>query len=150
MTRQAMQYVDWERGRVDRRIFWDSAIYEQELERIFARSWLFVAHESQLEKPGSFLTTYMGEDSVIVTRGDDRKINVFLNSCPHRGNRVCFADSGESRSFTCNYHGWAFGLDGALKKMPKMGLYKSTPGFNFNDWGLKPARVESYKGLVKK
>lgn len=148
MKSQMTQYVDWVRGRVDRRIFWDTAIYEQELQRIFARSWLFVAHDSQLAKPGSFLTTYMGEDSVIVTRGDDMKINVFLNSCPHRGNRVCFADSGESRSFTCNYHGWAFGMDGALKKMPKMGLYKATPGFNFDDWGLKRARVESYKGLV--
>ncbi|ARU15000.1 aromatic ring-hydroxylating oxygenase subunit alpha [Croceicoccus marinus] len=147
MTFNASSYVDPEFGSVDRRIFWSPEIYELELERIFARSWLFVAHESQLEKPGSFLTTYMGQDPVIVSR-DAQGINVFLNSCPHRGNRVCFADSGESRQFTCNYHGWAFGLDGALKRMPKMGIYKATPGFRMEDWGLKRARVASYKGLV--
>jgi len=145
---RAADMVDSAFGTVDRRIFWDPAIYERELERVFARSWLFVAHESQVETAGSFVTTYMGEDSVIVARADDGEVNVFLNSCPHRGNRVCFADSGEGRQFTCNYHGWAFGLDGALKKMPKMGLYKSTPGFRMEDWGLKRARVASYKGLV--
>jgi ethylbenzene dioxygenase alpha subunit len=148
MTIRAADYVDAEAGRIDRRIFWDPAIYERELQQLFARCWLFVAHESQVATPGAFITTYMGQDSVIVTRADSGAINVFLNSCPHRGNRVCFADSGEGRSFTCNYHGWAFDLEGGLKKMPKMGLYKSTPGFRFEDWGLKRARVESYKGLV--
>lgn len=145
---RAAELVDDEFGTVDRRIFWDRAIYDQEMERIFARSWLFVAHESQIAEPGAFVTTYMGEDSVIVVRADDGSINVFLNSCPHRGNRVCFADSGKDRAFTCNYHGWAFGLDGGLKKMPKMGLYKQTPGFRMEDWGLKRARVATYLGLV--
>lgn len=148
MTGLMRDLVDWRAGRIDRRIFRDPEIYERELERVFARSWLFVAHESQLAAPGDYLTSYMGEDSVIVARDDEARINVFLNSCPHRGNRVCFADSGHGRAFTCNYHGWAFGLDGALRKMPKMGLYKSTPGFRFEEWGLRRARVESYKGLV--
>lgn len=145
---KAAELVDAEFGAIDRRIFWEREIYDRELAQIFARAWLFVAHESQVATPGAFVTTYMGEDSVIVARADDGAVNVFLNSCPHRGNRVCFADSGQGRTFTCNYHGWAFGLDGALKKMPKMGLYKSTPGFRMEDWGLKRARVEIYKGLV--
>ena len=67
----------------DRRIYWDQDIYEQELEQIFARAWLFLAHESQLPKPGDFLTTRMGEDNVIVARQPDGSIKAFINSCPH-------------------------------------------------------------------
>jgi len=58
------QYMDLEEGWVDRRIFSEQTIYEQELYRIFARSWLFVAHDTQLPHPGDFLTTSMGEDLV--------------------------------------------------------------------------------------
>lgn len=141
--------VDLDNGAIDRRIFWDDGIYQMELERIFARCWLFVAHESQIQNPGDFLTTYMGEDAVIVSRGRNNKIGVFLNSCPHRGNRVCFAEAGNARRFTCNYHGWSFGNDGRLLGMPAEELYEETcPNFNSQDLGLHPARVGTYKGLV--
>lgn len=55
------RYMDLKEGWLDRRIFSDAEIYEEELYRIFARSWLFVAHESQLPKAGDFLTTHMAK-----------------------------------------------------------------------------------------
>ena len=141
--------IDLERGALDRRIFWDEGIYRLELERIFARCWLFVAHESQVAEPGDFITTYMGEDGVIVARGADGKINVFLNSCTHRGNKICHAEAGNKKRFTCNYHGWCFGTDGALVGLPAEELYeKTSPGFARGALGLHRARVESYKGMV--
>ncbi|WP_202801298.1 aromatic ring-hydroxylating oxygenase subunit alpha [Rhodococcus sp. DK17] len=93
------QFVNLRDGWIDRNIFSDPDIYQEELHRIFARSWNFVAHESQLPNAGDFLTTYMGEDAVIVSRHRDNSIRVFANSCPHRGNKVCFADAGNTRRF---------------------------------------------------
>lgn len=148
MTAAASTYMDLDKGVIDRRIFWDRDIYDRELHQIFARCWLFVAHESQVAKPGEFVTTTMGEDAVIVSCGMDRQVRVFLNSCPHRGNRVCFADAGTTRAFVCNYHGWSFGADGALRGMPEQALYETSPGFDMKEWGLKQARVETYKGLI--
>ncbi len=142
------QYVNSAEGWVDRRIFSDREIYDAELEQIFARCWLFVAHESQIARPGDFLTTYMGEDSVIVSRGRDNRISVFLNSCPHRGNRVCFADAGNAKQFVCNYHGWSFGNDGALLGMHEEYVYAADPAFDKSKLGLHRARVEIHKGLV--
>lgn len=142
------RYMDLEEGWLDRRIFSDADIYEEELYRIFARSWLFVAHESQIPNPGDFLTTYMGEDGVIVARQADGSVKVMLNSCPHRGNKVCFADAGNTRRFVCNYHGWAFDTAGALKGMHEEYCYDDGD-IDRSRNGLKNvAKVGSYKGLV--
>jgi ethylbenzene dioxygenase alpha subunit len=136
-------------GRIDRRIFWDQEIYDQELERIFARCWNFVAHESQIAEPGSFIQAWMGQDQVLVVRQRDGSIAAFLNTCPHRGNRVCHAEAGKVRSFVCNYHGWAFGLDGRLKGVHESAAYERDGGWDPSEIGLTPvAQLDSYKGLV--
>ncbi len=141
--------VNADRGEVDRRIFWEPEIYQTELQQIFSRCWLFVAHESQIPNPNDFITTTMGEDQVIVVRQKDHSIKAFLNSCTHRGNRIAFAEKGNARGFACNYHGWSFGIDGALNGMPQSEFYESCPGFKKCDHNLKSvANIESYKGLI--
>ena len=81
--------VDNDGGTVSREIFCNQDIYDQEMEQIFARSWLFVGHESQIPRPGDFVLSRMGEEAVIVTRDRQNRVHVLLNSCRHRGNMVC-------------------------------------------------------------
>jgi ethylbenzene dioxygenase alpha subunit len=136
-------------GEVGREIFHDPDIYQAELRQIFARAWLFLAHDSQIPEPGDFIRTTMGEDDVIVVRQRDGSVAAHLNSCPHRGNRVCMVDAGrKARGFVCNYHGWSFGIDGKLRGTDGK-VYETDPGFAAGDIGLPPvAQVATYKGLI--
>ena len=103
---------------ISREIFVNEAIYQQEQERIFARVWLFVGHESQVPKPGDYFQSCMGEESVILTRDSQHKLHVFLNTCRHRGMKVCRYDEGNTSVFTCPYHGWGYATDGRLVGVP--------------------------------
>src|SRR5580704_7830281 len=96
MTAQMSQLVDSDNGLLSRRIFIEPEIYQQELERIFARCWLFLCHDSQIPQPGDFFTTYMAEDPVLVVRDSSGQVHAFLNVCRHRGNRLCRADTGNT------------------------------------------------------
>src|SRR5262245_14812301 len=79
---------------VHRRAYVDPAIFDLELERIFGRVWTYVAHESQLRKPGDFVRTRLAANEVLITRDEAGQIHALYNRCPHRGARICMVDRG--------------------------------------------------------
>jgi 3-phenylpropionate/trans-cinnamate dioxygenase alpha subunit len=148
MVIEENKLVDIERGLVSRKNFADPEIYKQELEQVFARSWLFLGHESQIPNPGDFFNTYMGEDPILVTRGKDGKVNAMLNSCRHRGNSVERSDLGNRNNFMCTYHGWTYDLEGKLITVPGFKeLYHEE--LDLENWGLVAVtQLESFHGLI--
>ena len=106
--------IDQSTGALDRSIFVDEAVYQEELEKIFGRAWLMIGHESLVPNTNDFFHTYMGEDPVILTRDNNGELHAMLNMCRHRGNRVIRADDGNANNFMCTYHGWTYSSDGSL------------------------------------
>lgn len=145
----AMQrLVDLKTGAISREIFVNEEIYQQEQEQIFARAWLFVGHESQIPRPGDYFVSCMGEESVILTRDSQQQIHVFLNTCRHRGMKVCRYDEGNTTVFTCPYHGWSFATNGRLVGVP---YYKEAYHEQLDkaQWGLiEVAQLANYKGTL--
>ncbi len=139
--------VNWAEGRISPEIFVDEDIYRLELERVFGRSWLFLAHDSMIPRPHDFFATYMGSDPVLVARQPDGSVKAFLNVCRHRGMKVCRAEDGNAKSFMCTYHGWTYDSSGALVGVPNLDdAYFDR--LSMKDNGLvQVAQVSEYKGL---
>lgn len=140
-------WVDFQNGLVSRDVFVSDDVYQLEMQRIFDRGWIFLAHETELASPGDFVTRTMGRVPVVIVRDHDGSVRAFLNSCRHRGAKICRADSGNARHFVCPYHGWTYERSGRLvtttfdKHLPK--------GFDFSEFGLASLpRVETHKGLI--
>lgn len=149
LTSPGAALVSKDGSRISRSIYADEAIYREELTTIFAKAWLPLGHESQVPTRGSFFTTFMGEDSVIVARGADDRVHVHLNACSHRGATVCLEDSGTTRSFTCPYHAWTFATDGRLVGVAMEDTYYKTVPIDKAQYGLTPvAQVDSIHGML--
>jgi len=134
--------------RVHSRCYTDPAIFELEMERIFNRVWIFMAHESQIPNPGDFVTAAIGRQPVIVVRDGAGAVRVLFNRCPHRGAIVCREHTGNVGKFACPYHGWTFRTDGSLAGIPYRSAYPEE-FLKSESLGLAQApRVESYRGFV--
>jgi len=140
-----------EPDRVHRSVYTDQAIFDQEVEGIFEKVWVYCGHESQVKNSGDFHCVQIGRQPMIMVRGHDRTIRVLYNRCPHRGVQLCGSQSGNTGSaFVCSYHAWSFHLDGHIRGIPLQKGYEGTRLTAANpDCSMKAAaRVASYRGFV--
>jgi len=102
---------------LDGPFYTDPGVYRLDLERIWYREWIFVAHTADIPERGSYVTVAVGDHQVVVVRGDDDRIRAMHNVCRHRGSLVCGDERGRVRNrFVCSYHQWSYELDGTLAR----------------------------------
>ena len=141
------ELIDEKRAHVSTSIFVDEQIYALEVERIFNRSWLYLGHATEIPNPGDFVTRRMGDDLVILIRGDDGKPRAFLNGCRHRGSLITKLDSGNCDHFVCPYHGWTYTNAGELVTTSYDDFYQGKLDFAAN--GLREvAQLDSHGQLI--
>ena len=129
-------------------IYTDPRVFDAEMKRVFENSWVYVGHESEVAERGDFVTSTVGRQPVIVSRGHDGAIRVFLNACRHRGNALCREGQGNVKDFTCRYHGWVFATDGRLVAVPESDAYPEAFERARDQFGLLQARASLYRGLI--
>jgi len=128
---------------LEREFYTDEEIYALDLELIHYREWLFAAHTAELPQRGSYLTVQIAEYPIVLVRGADGLIRAFINSCRHRGSRVCRETRGQAVKLVCPYHQWTYELDGRLFAARQMGA-----GFDRSQFGLRPVHCETVAGYV--
>lgn len=96
--------------------------FERAKERIFARSWQWVAEAAVLPEPGSVypFTLLPGvlDEPLLLARDMEGQARCLSNVCTHRG-KIIVEQAGRLRQLTCGYHGRCFGLDGGFRRMPE-------------------------------
>jgi len=133
-----------------------------EIENVFRKDWMALAHVSQIPNPGDFINVELFGEPLIVVRDKSEEVHVLSRSCPHRGMDIMppgfghdghgpaefrqgGEDRGHTRLFLCPYHSWTFELDGKLKACPEM---QQATGFQRCEWGLREFNMEIWNGFV--
>jgi PAH dioxygenase large subunit len=139
---------DTRHPRISRRIYSDPELFELESDRILRRAWCFLGHESEIPEPGDYVARELGREPVILIRGEDGVVRAFLNSCRHRGMRVCRADRDRVRFMRCPYHGWTYNSKGELVRPFAEQLYEPSRMVK-EELGLIPVgQLDSFHGMV--
>lgn len=132
--------------RVHTSLYTDPVIFDQEMDRIFRNTWVWVAHASELPDAGSYKTHWVGTEPVIVVRDRQKQVHVLLNRCRHRATTVCEHKKGKAASFVCPYHGWSYALDGSLRGVPHPESYGEC--LDKTQYPLVSLRMEEYAGMI--
>jgi Rieske 2Fe-2S family protein len=125
------------------RAYFDAEQFEAERAAIFERAFVVVGREDEVDTPETWISAEIAGQNVICARGVDLELRAFRNVCRHRGAELVAGRCGRARAFTCPYHGWTYGLDGALRDAPF-----APDGFDRNAHGLFGLRVERWQGFV--
>ena len=121
-------------------------MFEWERRHFFGDGWICVAHSEQLPEPGDQRAEAIGAGSVLLVRGDDGTLRAFANTCRHRGHELLPCGEGaQHKMIICPYHAWTYSLAGELRAA---GSFRTTPGFDFGQWGLARLPVTEWHGLV--
>jgi phenylpropionate dioxygenase-like ring-hydroxylating dioxygenase large terminal subunit len=126
----------------------DDEVHRRELERIFARAWVFIGHESEIPSRGDYVQRFIGDDPFVLVRGEDGEVRLLFDSCRHRGAMICRAEKGNASHFRCSYHGWTYKNTGEMTGAP---MWDKAYGdaLDRGQWGLFAApHVESLHGFV--
>ena len=96
-------------------VYQDEEIYREEQARIFrGETWSYLCLEAELPEPKSFITTFVGDMPVVVTRDASGALHAWENRCAHRGALVCMQPRGTAERFSCIYHNWTYDHAGNL------------------------------------
>ena len=136
---------------VHRDVYIDPEVFELEMEHLFANTWSFVGHDSQIPNAGDYYTTTIGTQPIIMVRHTDKSVHVLYNRCPHKGTKIAIDGCGNAgKFFRCPYHAWTFKTDGSLLAIPLKKGYDQT-GFEGSTAakGLTPVKhMRNYRGFV--
>ena len=135
--------------RVHRRVFTDPALFDLEMRILFEGGWVFLGLASQAPRSNDYFTTTVGRHPVVVMRAGDGALNAFVNSCPHKGARICQLEHGHAKLHVCPYHSWSFDSAGRNRAIKGKTAGGYAGAFDGDSHDLKAlGAFGEYRGLL--
>lgn len=123
----------------------DPEIYAGECHSVFGGTWQAAARVEQLAQPGSFVTTTIAGEPILILRDEQGHLRAFFNVCRHRAAVVVNEACGQATKLRCRYHGWTYDLSGALHGTPE---FEGVADFRREDNGLVALTVDVWGPYV--
>jgi phenylpropionate dioxygenase-like ring-hydroxylating dioxygenase large terminal subunit len=134
-----------DRARKER--YYDADFYRLEAEQLWPRVWQMACRLEEIPEPGDFAEYEILDQSVLVVRAGDGEVRAFQNACRHRGVKVAEGRGSGADGFTCPFHGWCYGLDGANTHVPQRRTF-AEHNLQAEDISLTPVRCELWGGCA--
>jgi Rieske 2Fe-2S family protein len=127
--------------------YFDPRHYERDLQRIWYRNWIYVGRSGDIARNRAFRTFELGDQKLLLVRGDDGVLRGFHNTCRHRGAALCRESEGSMRSgaIICPYHAWTYDLQGDLLRTSSK---RHADGFDVADFPLYGIGVREWSGFI--
>ena len=137
------------RMRVSTDRYSSQAYHDREREKLWMRVWQVAGRADDIPAAGDWMVHTIFDQSYVLVRGKDGAVRGFVNACRHRGNAFC-EGQGHAARFTCPYHNWTYGLDGALLAVAKPDFEGTTEAFvgDKSELGLIQVPVECFAGFI--
>ena len=123
----------------------DPRLQELEVAAVFGKTWQVAGRLDQVRERGEFFTADVAGEPIVVVRGEDAQLRAFYNVCRHHAAAVVTDPHGCAKQFRCPYHGWTYGIDGALKGMVE---FEGVCNFDRANNGLVPIQVDAWENFV--
>jgi len=125
-------------------VYYSEEVEKREIEQIFMKEWLLVGRAEEVENPGDYFTHDVADEPVVVTQEKNGNIQAFANVCRHRGVKVAW-DSGNTKYFSCPYHGWVYDTSGNLVDAQ---FQEKSRNFDKKNCSLPRIRTELWEGFI--
>lgn len=99
-------------------VYTEQAFFDLEQRELFSSTWMGIAFDTDVPNPGDAIPLQVCGLPVILARDHSGQIGVLHNVCRHRATMVLENPCKGASTLKCPYHGWVYGLDGALKATP--------------------------------
>jgi phenylpropionate dioxygenase-like ring-hydroxylating dioxygenase large terminal subunit len=131
--------------RIPKQRYYDPEFFAMEAELFWPRVWQMACRLEEIPEIGDYAEYEILDQSIVVVRTGPGEVKAYDNACRHRGVKLVEGHGSTASGFTCSFHGWCYGTDGANTYVLQPGSI-AEDNRRPEDIALVPVRCETWGG----